>query len=330
MIRLGVAGTLDSFHANCVCSLVNGVTRRPQQSWGVFGKMPELAGFTVNAVYDPDRARAEDAAAAFSVPHVAGSPGEMAGLVDGVLIVCDKDQTDHYRLAPAFLERRLPVYVDKPFAGTAEEALGVVRVARRSGTPVLSCSARRFDPLIVGGAAILRKECTGLLAAYAFGDWRYEKMIWYGVHAVDVLFAVLGPDVVAVRETGDARHRMIRLAYRDGLVATVDLLYDAGTGTSVVVFGRGAAHNPHWVLGTGRTPVFFAALVERIGAMIQSGQPPVPYAEMVHVIRVLNAAEQSLAEGREIAVDMREPEAEGPGPEPPRVPPAAKGGGSPT
>lgn len=307
MIKLGITGQVDSFHSNCICSIVNGVTRPPRQTWGVFQKMPELTGFCVDCVYDPNREAAEDVAAAFSVPNVASSPEEMAAMVDGVLILCEKNVTDHGKMAPFFLERHVPVYVDKPFAATVEDALDIVWAARRFNTPVLSCSARRFDPLVVGGAALLRKESKGLFSAYVFSDWRYERMLWYGVHAVEVLFAVLGPDVVAVREMGDARHRMIRLTYRDGLVAVVDLPYEIGVGTSVVVFGKRDAHHPYWYLGTGRTQVFFVGLLERIGAMIQSGCSPVPYNEMVHVIRVLNAAEQSLAEGREIQVDIGEP-----------------------
>lgn len=307
MIKLGVTGQVDCFHSNCICSLVNGVARQPKKTWGISEKRPELAGFQVAAVHDPVRERAEDVAAAFAIPKVAGSVEELAGLVDAVLVLCERNVTDHWKLALPCLERRVPVYVDKPFAGTAEEARGVVRAALRCGTPVLSCSARRWDPAVVGGVALLRKESRGLQAAYVFGDWRYDKMLWYGVHAVDVLFAVLGPDVVAVRECGDARHRIMRLTYRDGLVALVDLPYDAGVGTSVVVFGKREAHPPCWCLASGPNAVFFSGLLDRIGAMIQSGRPPVPYEDMVHVIRVLGAAEQSLAEGREIKVDMHEP-----------------------
>lgn len=307
MIKLGITGQVDSFHSNCICSIVNGVIHSPRKTWGVGEKMPELGGFRIEAIYSPHSDVATDVAAAFSIPHITSSLEELAGIVDGVLILCEKDVTEHYKIASIFLERHVPVYIDKPLAETVEEALSVVRIAQKHGTPMLSCSARRFDPLIVEGTAILRKECHKPLSAYVFGDWRYTKMIWYGVHAIDVLFAVLGPDVVSVRDVGDIKHRILRLTYRNGLVAIVDLPYDIGVGTSVVVFGKRDAQHLYWYLGTGRTHVFFAGLLERIGCMIQSGIPPVSYAEMVHVIRVLNAAEQSLRENREIFVDMNVP-----------------------
>ena len=257
MVRLGITGQVDSFHSNCICSIVNGVTRPPRQTWGVFQKMPELAGFRVNCVYDPNREAAEDVAAAFSVPHVASSPQEMVGKVDGVLILCEKNVTDHGKMAPFFLERRLPVYVDKPFAATTEDALDIVGAAQRHGTPVLSCSARRFDPLIVGGTALLRKESKGLFSAYVFSDWRYERMLWYGVHAVDVLFAVLGADVVAVHEVGDARHRMIRMTYRDGLVAVVDLPYG-----SHPTYLQQLAAKRRWTYISGREVLLFQGVAQ--------------------------------------------------------------------
>jgi predicted dehydrogenase len=307
MVRLGITGQVDSFHSNCICSIVNGVTHLPSQTAGIFEKMPELAGYQISCVYDPaNRDAAMDVASAFSIPHIASSPEEMAEMVDGVMILCEKNVTDHGKMAGFFLERRLPVYVDKPFAATVADAEEIVNCARRYETPVLSCSARRFDPLIVGGTALLRKEAKELFSAYVLSEWRYDIMLWYGVHAVDVLFAVLGPDVVAVHEMGDFRHRMMKLTYRNGLIAVVDLPYEIGVGTSVVVFGKRDGHNSYWYLGTGRTPLFFAGLIERFGSMIHSRCPPIPYAEMVHVIRVLNAAEQSLTERKEIKVDIGE------------------------
>jgi predicted dehydrogenase len=303
-IRLGIAGQANSFHARCITSIINGVTRKSETGWGVFEKVPELASFGVSAVYDPDRDVAETFAGSFGVPNVASSPEELADMVDGVCIVCEKNVTDHHRLAPPFLAKGVPTYVDKPFAATVAEAQGVVNEAIKQDTPVLSCSARRYCPNIVGGAALAKKEMPEVFSGHVLGDWRYETMLWYGVHAIDVLFAVLGPHVVAVHEIGNERDRRMKLTYRNGTVVMVELPYDLGVGTSVVLFGKRSSHHPVLTMGTGRTYVFFTHLIYHIGGMIASGEPPVPYAEMVHVIRVLNAAEESLAEGKEIQVEM--------------------------
>ena len=303
-IRLGIAGDVDSFHGRCMASIVNGVKDSSVRGRGVFDRIPGLAGLEVAAVFDPNQKTAETFVDEFGVANIANSVEELADMVDGVCILCDQDVMDHYKLGIDCLEHGIPTYIDKPFAATVAEAQSVVDVAVKCDVPVLSCSARRFDPLIVGGAALAKKELKTVRGAHLFGDWRYKNMIWYGVHAIDVLFAVLGSDIVAVHEVGNVTNRLMKLTYRNGLVVVVDLPYDIGTGTTITMFGDCNTHYPFVTVSTGRTPFFFEQLLYRIGGMIQSGISPVPYNEMTHVIRVLNAAEQSLQENREIKVDM--------------------------
>lgn len=57
--------------------------------------------------------------------------------------------TTHYRYAKFFLERRIPVFVEKPLATTAEEAQELVNMAAASGTTLFVAQSECFNPIFL-------------------------------------------------------------------------------------------------------------------------------------------------------------------------------------
>ncbi len=57
--------------------------------------------------------------------------------------------TTHYRYAKFFLERRIPVFVEKPLATTAEQAQELVDMATASGTTLFVAQSECFNPIFL-------------------------------------------------------------------------------------------------------------------------------------------------------------------------------------
>ena len=57
--------------------------------------------------------------------------------------------TTHYRYAKFFLERRIPVFVEKPLATTAEQAQELVDMAAASGTVLFVAQSECFNPVFL-------------------------------------------------------------------------------------------------------------------------------------------------------------------------------------
>jgi len=57
--------------------------------------------------------------------------------------------TTHYRYAKFFLERRIPVFVEKPLATTAEQAQELVDMATASGTVLFVAQSECFNPIFL-------------------------------------------------------------------------------------------------------------------------------------------------------------------------------------
>ncbi len=76
--------------------------------------------------------------------------------------------TTHYRYAKFFLERRIPVFVEKPLATTAEQAQELVDMAAASGTVLFVAQSECFNPIFLNFRkhflAELNERCTDVTA----------------------------------------------------------------------------------------------------------------------------------------------------------------------
>jgi len=105
-------------------------------------------GFQLCRVYDPNSEKAEQLSMAFrGRPVVCNSLEEVLNGVDLVFIANEAtDGSEHLALATPGLQAGIPTFIDRPLAGCVAEARGLLRLARRKQTPLLSCSHLRLLP----------------------------------------------------------------------------------------------------------------------------------------------------------------------------------------
>jgi UDP-N-acetylglucosamine 3-dehydrogenase len=156
-------------------------------------------GVRLVAVADP----VEDVLAA----AIAGSPAQgfvdpMAMLseadLDGVVIAAPTNA--HLALALAAIDRGIAVLVEKPLAGTVDEALQIVHAARVRGVPVQVGHVERFNPAVLELGRLLRAGW--LSTVYAIVSRRAGPFparirdvgvtIDLGTHDVDILSWIAG------------------------------------------------------------------------------------------------------------------------------------------
>jgi hypothetical protein len=196
----------------------------------------------------------------------------------------------HLERARPFLEAGIPTFVDKPFAGTVQEADEMISLAITHGAPLLSCSALRYDPTIASARAA-QAEFGKLLSVDVWGACALDPgnpgLLHYGIHGVEMLYALLGPGCNEVR--------MVRTP--EGEVATALWGGHASTlrGIRAGKYGFGfVAHYekgnvPYIVEGAA----FYRELLKVFVEMCRAGAPPVPYSEMQGVMAFICAADRS-------------------------------------
>jgi hypothetical protein len=102
-----------------------------------------IHGARVTQVWTQDRSLSRHIAEATFIHSVSNEPEDMIGQVDAVLLARD-DAENHRQFAEPFIAAGIPIYIDKPFALSRQDALNLFALETRPAQ-IFSCSALRFS-----------------------------------------------------------------------------------------------------------------------------------------------------------------------------------------
>lgn len=294
---MGAPRTPGSFHGTAFSTAFNGydADKAAQYQWTFAAASRPLPGAQVVKVWDPDEEWAKRLADVCHIPEVVGKPEECADDVDAVVIVDDGSgaQSD-YAVVP--LERGIPVFCDKPLAMTGKRAREIVDIARRTGAPFMSASSLRYVPDVVNLAEEVKSLGDIHLATTICGN----ELVYYGIHALETAYAVLGSGAVSCLNVGQEGRNIVRVRFESGrdLVLMVGEAQYMSAGYQINVYGKGG-----WRSVQPDLTDLYLYLMQAFLDMVTSGAScVVPLDEMVEVIATLEAGKRSLAEGREVNV----------------------------
>jgi predicted dehydrogenase len=215
---------------------------------------------------------------------------EMAKNVDAILIlsVDGRPHLDQFRRT---LGARKPVFIDKPLAGSLKDALEIVRLAKENKVPVFSSSSLRYSP---DSPAQQLDKTGGVNAAYSYGPAELEPhhpdMFWYGIHAIEGLYAVMGTGCEKVVRTHTKNTDVITGVWSDGRVGTMQGNRAGKAGYGVTVVGpKGAVK--------GGEKHSYKPLVEAYVKFFQTGISPVPPETTIEILAFMEAADESKRRG---------------------------------
>ena len=242
-------------------------------------------------VWGGDRKAVQEFADTYDHPEVVAKPEDMLGTIDAVMLVnAGGDGSNHLDLIRPFLERGIPAYIDKPMAFTAKQAREIVALAQQHKAPVYSTSVL---PHVAELNWLYRKEKLGKI--------RY--VLSQGgtlIHGLLLNTASLGPGVVSVRNIGDKDREVVQLLKADGAMGIVlvgaDIRDSLGGYFSVGLIGENDKIDPepirpnHYQYGA-------AVAMRNFLEMARSGQPPVPYEQLIEQIEIYEAARLSKERG---------------------------------
>lgn len=189
-----------------------------------------------------------------------------------------------------------PTFVDKPFAVTTTDAQAIVDSAARAGVPLMSCSSHRFSDALT---AVLADSSDGeVVGIDCWGPMAIEPtqpgLFWYGIHTVEMAFAVLGPDCRSVRATTTDDHDVVVGTWADGRLATI-----RGNRTGNRSFGA-AVHRERGSRVTDDSAhprPGYASLLERVMELFRTGKPPFDPQDTVRLVRFIETANRSRESG---------------------------------
>jgi hypothetical protein len=224
----------------------------------------------------------------FDVPLVE-KPGDMIGKVDAMLIEA-VDGSVHYERARPFLEAGLPCFVDKPFACSVADARKMADIAAKKGVPLFSSSSLRYAPEVV---AFRKDDKAGKLhGVLTYGPApehpRNPGLFHYGIHAVEILYALMGPGCRRVTSVHERDADVVTGHWKDGRVAGVRGIRAGKSDYGFLAFTDQGVKQQ--VVGTR---YIYRELLKHVVVTFRTGKPPFDVAETVELVAFIEAANRS-------------------------------------
>jgi predicted dehydrogenase len=293
---MGAPRTPGSNHGTAFATACNGFdeAKRKQLEGTFVAAGKRIEGAQVVKIWDPVKAAAERLAGVCGIATVCDSADECAEGVDAVAIV-DDGSGEQWKYALAPLRKGVPTFCDKPLAMTAKQANEVAALARKAGTPFMSASALRFVPDVIA----LAKEAPSLGKVHLATTICGNELIYYGIHALEMAYAILGRGAVSCLNVGQPGRNIVRVRFENGrdlMLMVAEQEWMSG-GYQINLYGtRG------WRTLTPDLAELYWYLLDKFLDLVRTRKESVPIEEEVEVIAVLEAGKRSLAEKREVTL----------------------------
>lgn len=208
---------------------------------------------------------------------------ELLQRVDVVLLE-SVDGRVHLAQARPVIAAGKPLFIDKPIADSLANAAEIFRLAESNHVPCFSASSLRYS----SGFQAARQgtspqgvvhNCTAWSPANLNPD--HAEPFWlHGIHGVETLFTILGPQCQTVTRVAPDR---VRGVWRDGR-----------QGTFLVKDGYGATAEGS--LGSGDLGKYegYRPLLVEIVKFFKTGVPPVAAEETLEIMAFMEAADESM------------------------------------
>lgn len=227
--------------------------------------------------------------------EIVNSTDELLKKVDVVLMTCI-DGNKHLELALPVLKAGKPLFIDKPFAGSLTDAFAIAEAARKYNVPMFSSSSLRY----MNGLDKLREDVGEITGTDAYSPAHREEhhpdLFWYGVHGVEILFAIMGVGCQSVKRTTTEHTDYVVGVWEGGRIGTYRGIRHGKGDYGVTVFGEKGIKALASYSG-------YEPLLVKITEFYDSRVAPVSIHETLEIFAFMEAAEESKKQGG-TAIDM--------------------------
>ncbi len=256
---------------------------------------------------------------------IVGSAAEACTDVDAVMLL-GVDGRPHLEYAKVVMTSGKPFFLDKPAAATLKDVVQIYQLAETAKIPLFSASALRWYPGVVELAAAEGGKPPRSVFSYGPAPLlpHHPDLFFYGIHATEALFTVMGPGCLSVSRTSAADLSVVTGFWAGGRVGILEALHYLPIDSpnyKVIRFGEGQ------VMEQKTTQGDYTPLLREIIRFFQTKQPPVSAKQTLEIYAFMEAAEESKRRNgapiklRDVLVKAGTPEAWLPEPEAPATPP---------
>ena len=215
---------------------------------------------------------------------------ELCKNVDAIMLE-SVDGRPKVRQAIPVIDAGLPLFIDKPMAGSLADVIFIFDYAKKKGVPIFSSSSLRYgktNQAIRHGSIgiVTRAEVHSPCSL----EVHHPDLFWYGVHGCESLFTVMGTGCQSV----------VRRTTADGKIEVVGTWKGVQTNR-IGIFreGKGYGGKGKGTKGESEAGGYdgYAPLVVEAVKMFQTGKVPVSAQETIEMFAFMAAADESKRRG---------------------------------
>ena len=208
---------------------------------------------------------------------------ELCKNVDAIMLE-SVDGRPKVRQAIPVIDAGLPLFIDKPMAGSLADVIFIFDYAKKKGVPIFSSSSLRYgktNQAIRHGSIgiVTRAEVHSPCSL----EVHHPDLFWYGVHGCESLFTIMGTGCQSV----------VRRKTDDGKIE-VEGTWKGGR-TGIFREGKGYGGKAKGTKGESEAGGYdgYAPLVVEAVKMFQTGKVPVSAQETIEMFAFMAAADES-------------------------------------
>lgn len=229
------------------------------------------------------------------IDQVVETVDEMIDLVDAA-VVSNRDGRLHRENAVPLLQAGKHVFVDKPTATTVTDVEAIIGAAKSGGGVLASWSAVRLSPQIAEmrqAASTVGEVQVVTVTGPADRDDPHAGLFFYGPHVVEPALEILGnPDIGDVHVEA-VEHAVTVTTQAAGAQLVLNFVRpdaDGRTPWHATLIGRHGTKASEITLGSD----YNARGISHFLDAVDRRQPPMPYAQLIPPVRLLEAVTAKL------------------------------------
>jgi len=292
MLRIGIIGTENS-HALAFAKIIN----LPNPLTGT--KLYE--DVRIVGVYGPDLESAQNIMDTVGVDFIASKPEDFFGKVDAMMITSRRGSV-HYEYAMPFIEKGIPLFIDKPITTDNKKALDLINQAKKNNVLITGGSGCKYAYDIItlkNNFAAMVANQTIRSSAMNFAvqtNSIYDGIFFYSSHLVEMALTVFGYDMLSVNAVEKNGTVVVIAAYKN---FDVTLHFtDESSISSCVIFGKDK--NIYREIDISN---IYDLEGEKFISMLRTGIMPVSYENIIKPVYVINAIIKSLETKQEVCIE---------------------------
>lgn len=238
----------------------------------------------VTHIWTQDRKISEDVATVSLIPNIVDNYTDLIGKVDGVVLARD-DVQNHLEMMKPFLEKKIPLFIDKQLVATPAELEEFIKLAG-SEYQLMAGSSMRFTRELSRAKSDIKLDKVRTIHGVSRESW-----MRYGHHLLEGIICICGLDIDWVRSLSNAKdHDIVQIHYSSGLNVILEFIKDIQLPIQFKVY---STVDKEYSVPFTDFFYSFRAMLQEFVVMAETEKKAIPQQEIIDIAKVILAGDIS-------------------------------------